>query len=331
MKPGAASLNSFQDIGGSGSVGAKLLRNNMDIECLRNNETLLHQEWLTIDKAVIEAAQLRQTGVADLRSRGLVHSIPNGLSKTVLGYQDMSDIENAIASMDGLNKGERDRPEYDIAYLPLPIFHKDFSFSAREIAESRQGGQPLDTTMATMSAMKVTELVEQYLFKGSSNFTFGGGTIYGLQDAPQRTTRGIGTDWASDTGENIVDDVRNMKQDLINDRHFGPYCLYIPTNFEVVMDDDFTTNYPITIRERILKIAGIQDVKVSDQLDSSNVVLVQMTPDVVRLVEGLPITTVQWPTEGGMKLNFKVMTIQIPQIRNDQQLRSGVCHLYSGG
>jgi uncharacterized linocin/CFP29 family protein len=329
IESGGAQIGNFNEIGGSSTVASKLLRNNMNVECLRTNETLLHEEWLTIDQAVIKAAQLRQVGIADLRSRGLVHTVPNGLAKTVLGYQDMSDIDPASISMDGLTRGERDRPEYDLAYLPLPIIHKDFSFSAREVAEARAGGQPLDTTMASMAAMKVTELVEQYYFQGSSTFTYGGGTIYGLEDAPQRTTRSLGTDWASDTAANILTDVRNMKQDLINDRHYGPYILYVPTAYEVVLDKDYDVSGSslLTIRERILRLSGIQDVKVSDQLTAANVVLVQQTPDVVRLVEGLPITTVQWETEGGMKLNFKVMTIQVPQVRNDQQNRSGVCHL----
>jgi hypothetical protein len=323
-----AQVTPLKDIGGN--VAAKLLRNNMDPACLRTNETLLHEEWLAIDDVVIKAAQLRQNGVEDLRRNGLVHTLNNGMAKTVFGYQDMSDIEGASASMDGITRGERDRPEYDLAYLPLPIIHKDFSFTAREIAESRAGGQPLDTTMATMAAMKVTEKVEEYLFQGSNTFTYGGGTIYGYQDAPQRTTRSIGTDWASDTAANILTDVINMKQDLIDDRHYGPYVLYVPTAYESVLDKDYSTSGStgiVSIKDRILRLTNITEVKVSDQLSAANVILVQMTPDVVRLVEGLPITTVQWETDGGMRINFKVMTIQVPQVRNDQQLRSGVCHL----
>ena len=328
IEPGAAKIGNINDVGGT--VAAKLLRNNMNVDCLRTNETLLHEEWLTIDKVVIEAAQLRQVGVGDLRSRGLVHNVPNGLAKTVLGYQDMSDIDDAVASMDGITRGERDRPEYDLNYIPLPIIHKDFSFTAREIAESRNGGQPLDTTMASLASMKVTELVETWLFQGSNTFTYGGGTIYGYEDAPQRNTRTLAKDWVTTaSAAEILVDVRNCKQDSIDDRHHGPWILYVPTAYETRMDDDYDVagSSLLTIRERILKISGINDVKVSDQLTPGNVMLVQMTQDVVRLVEGLPLTTLQWDSEGGMKVNFKVMTIQVPQIRNDQQLRSGLIHL----
>ncbi len=327
---GDAQVSSFQEMldakGYGGSVASKLLRNNMDVKCLRTNETLLHEEWLEIDKAVIEAAHLRQVGIADLRSRGLVYNM-NGMAKSVLAYQDMSDIEGANVSMDGVTPGERDRPQYNINYLPLPIIFKDFSFSLRELQESRNGSQPLDTTMAAAAANKVIEKAEEWLFQGSSAFTYGGGTIRGYQDAPQRTTRAIGTDWASDTGANILTDVRNMKQDKINDRHYGDTILYIPTAYETVMDNDFTLNYPITTRERILKMQGIQDVKVADQLTAANVMMVQMTADVVRIVEGLPITTVQWSSGDGLRIFFKVMTILIPQVRNDQQSRSGIVHL----
>jgi hypothetical protein len=35
---------------------------------------------------------------------------------------------------------------------------------------------------------------------------------------------------------------------------------------------------------------------------------------------------VQWETVGGMRLNFKVMAIQVPQIREDFNGNCGICH-----
>jgi len=54
--------------------------------------------------------------------------------------------------------------------------------------------------------------------------------------------------------------------------------------------------------------------------------MVQMTSDVARAINGMPITTVQWESAGGMRLNFKVMAIQVPQIRSDYDGNSGICH-----
>jgi hypothetical protein len=52
--------------------------------------------------------------------------------------------------------------------------------------------------------------------------------------------------------------------------------------------------------------------------------MVQMTPDVARAVNGMDITTVQWETVGGMRLNFKVMCIQVPQLRADSNGNCGI-------
>ena len=55
-------------------------------------------------------------------------------------------------------------------------------------------------------------------------------------------------------------------------------------------------------------------------------VLVQMTSDVIRAVVGMEFQTLQWPTEGGMLLNFKVMGIIVPQVRVDINHRTGLVH-----
>lgn len=57
------------------------------------------------------------------------------------------------------------------------------------------------------------------------------------------------------------------------------------------------------------------------------ILLVQMTPDVIRAVNGLDVTTVQWEEKGGMLLKFKVMCIQVPQIRADFYGNCGVLHM----
>ena len=129
---------------------------------------------------------------------------------------------------------------------------------------------------------------------------------------------------SSTTGTNILDDVRSMKQASIDARHYGPYVLYVPTSYETVLDDDFKAESDKTIRQRILEIGNIMEVKVVDSLTADTCVLVQMTADVVRMVEGLPLTTVEWDTHGGLSTEYKVMTIMVPQIRADQNGNCGV-------
>jgi uncharacterized linocin/CFP29 family protein len=287
------------------------------------NATLRKDEWKALDTAVLDVAQDRLVGVADLETRGLVRNIPNGLGTTVDQYEDFSDIEPAAVSMDAVTRGQNDRVEIDINSLPLPITHKDFQINIRTLNASRTLGATLDTTMTEKSTRKVGDKLEDMLFNGLSTYTFGGGTIYGYTDFPSRNTVTL-TAWT--TGEIALADVISMKQASIDDKYFGPWMLYIPKNYETVMDNDFKSNSDKTTRQRIKEIEGIIDVKVSDKLADSNVVLVQMTSDVVRMVKGLGITVVEWQTEGGMIFHFKVMTIQVPQLRADQEGKTGIIH-----
>lgn len=312
-----------------GSVAKRLMANGFDTESLRTNDTLLYDDWKAIDEVVIQIATKRLVGIGDLFGRNLVYRIGNGLAKTVLAYQDASDMEDAQVSMDGITRGRRDRPEFDINYLPLPIIHADFSFSIREIQQSRNGNQPLDIFAAGVAARKVAELAESILCQGYNSFTHGGGTIQGYEDFTHRNSYTISVAWTASaaTGAVVVADVLGMKQASIDDRHYGPWVLYIPTNYETKMDEDYSTSKGTdTIRERILAINNISDIKVLDYLTASNVMLVELDIETVRIVEGLPITTVQWDTEGGMQTNFKVMAILVPQLRADQDNRCGIIH-----
>jgi len=311
------------------SVAQALSANGMNPNSLRTNATLRKDEWKQFDEAIITVAQNRLVGVADLMSRGLVFNIANGLGTTVLEYEDVSDIEAAQVSMDAVTRGDGDRVEFDINYLPLPITHKDFQINIRVLEASRKLGNPLDTTMAELAARKVAEKNEEYLFQGASSYAFGGGTIYGYVDAPNLNPVTLSEDWdaSSCTGEDILDDVRAMKQASIDAMHYGPWVLYIPTAYETVLDDDFKAASDKTVRQRILEIAGVDSVTVADKLAANKVLLVQMTSDVVRMVQGLPLTTVEWQTQGNMVFHFKVMNILVPQVRFDQEGNSGITHL----
>ena len=77
-----------------------------------------------------------------------------------------------------------------------------------------------------------------------------------------------------------------------------------------------------------MAIEGINGVRRLDFFTPSTpfqLLLVQMTPDVARAVNGMDITTVQWESKGGMQLNFKVMCIQVPQLRADYSGDCGIC------
>ncbi len=297
--------------------------------------TLRRDEWKQLDQALLDVSRYRLGGVQDLIDNGLVYNLGNAMGTTVLEWHDVSDAMEASLTMDGVTRSNGDRVVFQHNYLPIPIIHVDYEINARVLAASRSLGNPLDTTSAERAARKVNEKLENMLFTDTT-YSFGekdartNNTIYSYVNHPDRNTVNLSINWngSAMTAAGILQDVLEMKQASINSYHYGPWMLYIPTAYETVLDDDYDTQTPgTTIRERILKIAGIRGIKVIDSLASNNVLLVQMTPDVVRLVQGLPLQNVEWNTEGGMVTKFKVMSIAVPQIRSDQNNKSGVVHL----
>lgn len=293
-----------------------------------NAGTLRREEWMALDSAVLQIAETRLNGIQDLISAGLVYNLGNAMGTTVLETQTLSDALDAELSMDGVSRAKNDRAVFGSVYLPIPILHADYQINARVLAASRNMGNPLDSTNAERAARKVAEKLEAMLF-GSQTYSYGNGTIYGYANYPDRAQLALSKAWndATKTGADIIADVSAMKQKAIADKHYGPYVLYVPTAYETVLDQDYATSKEGTIRERILKINNIKDVKVNDTLAANNVLLVQMTSDVVRLVRGLPIQNVQWKSEGEFVNNYKVLTIQVPQIRSDANKKTGIVHL----
>ena len=109
--------------------------------------------------------------------------------------------------------------------------------------------------------------------------------------------------------------------------YYGPWMIYYSPAWSPYMNGDYSSSKgDNTRRERIAKIDGIQDVRQADYLTGTTLLLVQMTSEVIRMVVGMDITTVQWESHGGMQLNFKVMAIIVPQVRADYNEATGIVH-----
>lgn len=309
------------------------------VPAINTNATLRRDEWKQLDEAVVRAQDYRLGGIEDLRTRGLTYTLGNAMGTTVLEWHDVQGDLTADLTMDAVTRTQGNRVDWQHNYIPIPIVHVDYEINARALATSRNMGNPLDTTMAERAARAVLEKLENMLF---TNLTYSFGekdsrsrnTIYSYVNHPDRNLASLGTAWddSSVTGKNIVDQVIAWKQQSINDRHYGPWMIYIPTGYETILDEDYVGSTPdtapnTTIRQRIMQIDRILGIKVIDTLAADNVLFVQMTPDVVRLVQGMGLQNVEWQTEGKFITKYKVLTIQVPQIRADADGRSGVLHI----
>lgn len=356
-------MNEGGNLVGAGPVGERLLSNGMDVRVLRpwfsdkykrplvnvggritaaDKATLRKDEWKELDQTVVRVARERLRVVSDLENAGLTYNLTNGIGTTIFEYEAMSEAGEAQLTMDGLDRGRSDRVRFELRYLPLPIVSMDFRVNARNLASSRRRGDPLDTTMAAQATRRVSEKIEDIVFNGASTFTYGAGTIYGMKDAPYRSSVTLSVNWDelvldSDgtIGEKILADVQSMIKAAQNVNHYGPFNLYIPKNYGYLLGSDYTvgttgsgqSGMGRTIRERLLALEEVNDIRVGDKLDVDNVMLLEMTSETVQLIRGLDMTTVQWESEGGMALNFKIMAIMVPLFRGDFQGQSGLVHL----
>ncbi len=302
-----------------------------------NATSLRKDEWIDLDRAVIKAARQRLRAWSDLAAANTYGGF-NGMSKTILEHETMSDPGEAVVDMDGLTEGRTDAPRFQLEGLPLPITHSDFWFSSRRLAMSRNSGTPLDTTMAEAAGRRVAEMIEKTLIGVETGVTYGASSsygrtssVYGYTNFPDRITK---TDLTTPTGANpeaVMTDILEMIELMNAAGFYGPFILYHSTGYSRYLSDDYfrtgSTSAVRSLRERILEVEGISAIRRLDYLTSGyQLILVQMTSDVARAVNGMDITTVQWESVGGMRLNFKVMAIQVPQLRADYSGNSGILH-----
>lgn len=310
-----------------GKDGRSYINVNGKAQPIQANALLQKDEWISYDKAVREITTTRLNGIADLRSMGLIYNAGD-LGSTVAEWDESSDMTEAEINMAGVTKTENDTVAYNTNGVPIPVVRKDFQVNIRRLLASRRMGAGADVTGAQIAARLVAEKSESMLFNGSG-ITIGGYTTYGYTNHPQRNTGSLTYDWAAaaTTGKQILEDVLAMVASLETDRHYGPFNLYVPSNFWPKLRNDYSDNKgDNTIIERIRALDVINDVKVSDVISADNVVMVQMTSDVVDLAVAQDVTTVQWDRGDGMQTNFAVMAAWAPRIKQDFDNHLGIAH-----
>lgn len=323
---------------------------------IMNATSLRKEQWIMLDQAVLKAARLRLRAWADLSAANSFGGF-DGMSKMILEHETMSDPGEAIVDMDGLTDGRTDAPIFQLEGIPLPITHSDFWFSSRRLRVSRTSNTPLDSTMAEAAGRRVAEMIEKTTIGIETGKTYGGTSstptysraskVFGYTNFTARLTK---TNLTTPTGSNAAStlaDVLAMRQQMYNNKFYGPFMIYHSNDWDTYLDNDYILTggnvATQTLRQRLEGIEGIAGVRRLDYLASSastfsaapdritsanpfTLIMVQMTPDVCRAVTGMDITTVQWESVGGMRLNFKVMAIMVPQLRADYYGRTGILH-----
>lgn len=288
-----------------------------DVEALNTKE-----EFIQIDVNTLRGAKFCMGITHTLlgyRDGILKFGLPEqqATGKTILEYEEQSLEEVQISSA-------APAPVYHLVGLPLPITNHSWkSKSYTEIQSSYQPGA---------SGRRVGELIEKTVLGVVPD-----SCVYGLMNHPGRSTINI-----TDT-ESLVDQIYKAITILENKKFLGPYFVFHGNRFDASLDSDYVlrgdpqrTDYgqTITQRDAIRRITRkrkkgdstehqedvVIDCKRMDHA-YNNIVVVQATPDVIRIVIGLDITTVRW--EDG----YSTWAIVVPNIRADYNGNVGIAHL----
>ena len=296
------------------------------------NATLRKDEWVDLEDTIIESARERLVIVDDLQSAGLTYNV-GGLGTLISEWETASEITDAEITMDGESTAGKDRQEFGLNGVPIPVIQKPFTIGERMLMASRQRGASLDVTTGTEAARAVARMSEKMVFNGASiganNSAGQRYTIPGLTNFAGRETYSI-SDWSDDanvTPEDIFTEILEMVQQMETDaRHFGPFTIYIPGEYAYRFRQDFKEYSDKTLMERVTDEDVISRVRVSDVLSSGNVVMVQMERTVLDLAIASDVTTVQWESGSGWTNHFQVFASWAPRLKQDYDGRTGIMH-----
>lgn len=301
-------------------------------KAINTNATLRKDEWLDLEDTVIESARERLVIVDDLQSAGLTYNV-GGLGTLISEWETASEITDAEITMDGESTADKDRQEFGLNGVPIPVIQKPFSIGERMLMASRQRGASLDVTTGTEAARAVARMSEFMVFNGAnigaSNSRGDRYNIPGLTTFPGRATYTI-SDWSDDqnvTPETIHQEILSMVQQMeTQQRHYGPFTVYIPGEYAFRFRQDFKANSDKTLMERVTDEDVISRVRISDTLSAGNVVMVQMERSVLDLAIASDVTTVQWESGSGWSNHFQVFSSWAPRLKSSHDGYCGIMH-----
>lgn len=306
---------------------------------LRALAPLPEKAQVLIDKAVVEVGLQRLTLAKYILSKPeLVFNLTDPLSVTQLEWYTRNRTGAAQRTMSPSSRTENKLPIMLPYRLPIYLTLDGFQLDIRTLKMSERVGMPLDVTEVGSCVRSDNEAIEDALINGATTLdgqalADAGYTAPGILNATNANTQTLtAAAWtlATVVGSTIFAEVEAMITKLQIDLKFGPYVLVVGTQIGNVLDADYTSgqagqSISITIRERLLKIPTISEILVADMMPATKVALIQMTPDVIQMVNGQSPTVIPWTSLDGFTFHNLVMAIMVPWVKSDASGNSGIC------
>lgn len=298
----------------------------LDSAKMRANGTLSHEAYIKWDEKIVQVAQSRLTFIDDLNAANLVDTSFN-LGDITSNYEKISEMTAANVNMKGITSGERDILTFTEASVPIPLIYKNFQLDKRSmLAAADRPGRQLSTTHVAAATRVVAESINDSFWNGFGNIKVAGAEVFGLTNFPQRNTKTITNAWGGGS-ETPTEDVLDMIQILLDANFYGPFNLYVSKDNWTFLKRDYSDlKGDRTHMERLQAITDIANIKLGEGLDDGELVLVQMTEDVLDLVVAQDFTSFEQPQVNSFQHDFTVMTAMALRVKSDQNGNCGVVH-----
>jgi len=293
---------------------------------LKINSFLSREEWEKLDSVIIARGQQRLNAYQDLVDAKLTTTTT--LAEEFSKWRVASERIAADVTMDFRSRRNNDRTDMKTYGVPIPIISAEYGIGRRELLVARSAGRDVEVSEADAAAIAVAEKAEDILINGEAGIVVHGSDIPGYRTLAARDTNTAAGYGGGDFG--TISQVRptflGMMSALAAKRYYGPFGCYIANTQYHEMLDRHTDGSGQTALETVETIPQIEFVKANDLIPDSELVMVQLTRDVVDLVIALSLENRQWESPDGSALFFVVMMSAIPRLRTDYSGNSGIAH-----
>lgn len=293
-------------------------------DAMVTNSSLLKREWAVLDQIIYEAPRLASSVVTDLAGLTTTTTLAEQLSQWRVSGERMRPNVN----MDGRSRVNQDRTDKTVQAVPLPIVRTDYEIGSRELLSSRTLGTPLDTTEAIEAVQSINEEEARIVLNGAANIVVGGDGIPGYTNFAARDTATAAAYGGGDFGtiSNIRPTFLGMITALTNVFYRGPFRCYISNTQYIQMLARYTDGSGQTALDSVLELPQIASVATDDLLADGNLLMVQLTRNVVDRRVALVLTTREWQTPDGQSNMFAVMAAAVQRLKSDYRGNTGIAH-----
>ena len=270
-------------------------------------DALPDQAWRQFDDMIVtEGAELLSATAA---TQPLVIENPLGTTEIEVPTVDSSSDTNEGMNPDAVN--DEERLDFSSVITPVPYTWIDYEFPAQLDATKI----PYVAQVVQNGMRAVMGSLERKYFTGCSG-TYNGREAEGLSDSNiTSTAAGNGGKWnaAGKTGGQYQRDLNDAQSRLVADERYGQLNLFCHPTVYVHLANDYSSEYPGTIRSRLTD-SGVRIMPSVGIATASNVYLVEASGGTVKWATAIAPSVIQWVSPSGFLRHVLVIAKAAPVV-----------------